>query len=124
MGIVVYYTWRFFYNQARKTKEIRLEKISHTIGKWNFLTLMLIKFLYFLKRKLFLYFGNGNPERKFLYFRKGNFLIFLETKTLKNFLYFRKRNLLNSKNKKFLIFWEMELSSHKIRNFPIFQEGI
>ena len=33
---------------------------------------------------------NGNPKLIFLYFRKGNFLIFQEMETLKNLLYFRK----------------------------------
>ena len=34
--------------------------------------------------------GNGNPEKNSLYFRKRDFLIFHETKTLENFIYFRK----------------------------------
>ena len=32
-------------------------------------------FWYFLQRKLYLYFGKGNPEKNSLYFRKRNFLI-------------------------------------------------
>ena len=85
--------------------------------------------LYFLKRKLFEYFGKQKPReklfkfqemetlknsyisrsnftslkiRKFLYFSLYflKFFIFQETENLKNFLYFRKQN--------FLIFQEME----------------
>ena len=50
-------------------------------------TLILRNFLYFLKRKLFLYFGKQNPQKNYLNFRERNFLIsFLK----KVFLYFRK----------------------------------
>ena len=41
-------------------------------------------FLYFLKRKLFLYFGKQKPRENCLYFKKR--------KPEKNSLYFRKRN--------------------------------
>ena len=37
------------------------------------------KFLTFIKRKLFLYFGKPKTENNSLYFRKRNFLIFQET---------------------------------------------
>ena len=47
--------------------------------------------LYFIKRKLFLYFRKWKPPKNSLYFRKLNFLIFEETETLKKFLYFRKQ---------------------------------
>ena len=46
-------------------KENPPKKISYTLGKWNFLALILRNFLYFLKR-------NGNPEKNFFYFKKGN----------------------------------------------------
>ena len=39
-------------------------------GKWNFLVLVLRKFLYFLKRNLFLYFRKRKPRKNFLYFLK------------------------------------------------------
>ena len=39
----------------------------------------LTNFWYFLKRKLYLYFGKRNPEKNSLYFRKQNFLIFQKT---------------------------------------------
>ena len=60
-----------------------------------------------------------------------NFLVFSQKKL---FLYFRKQNVLASRlknvrkelpsSKTFVIFQEMELSSHKIKNFLKFQEGI
>ena len=49
------------------------------------LTLILKSFLFFLKRKLFLHFVNGNTKKSSLYLRKQSFLIFQETETLKNF---------------------------------------
>ena len=95
--------------QAQKKKKINPEKNSLYIRKWNFLALIIKKFLYFLKiklfsyfhkRKLFLYFWKWNPalfspgsknkkihpRENFLYFRKG--------KPRKNYLHFLKRKLL------------------------------
>ena len=45
-----------------------IEKISHILGKWNFLAVILKNFLNFLKRKLFLYFRKHKPRESFLYF--------------------------------------------------------
>ena len=50
-------------------QKIHPEKNSLYFGKWNFLTLILKKFLYFLKGTLFLYFLKINI---FLYFQKQN----------------------------------------------------
>ena len=66
------------------------KKNSYTPGKWNFLILTLKNFLYFLKRKVFLYFGKPKRPKKSLCFRKSIFFTFQETETLRNFLYFRK----------------------------------
>ena len=68
----------------------------------------------------------------FLYFRKWYFL----SLRMKNFerelsKLFRKKKEKKKKKKKntktttfkfFIVFWEMELSSHKRRNFPLFKE--
>ena len=64
---------------------------------------------------------SSQKKKFFLYFGKWNFLAL----TVKNFLYFRKElsgleKLKKITLKKFLIFWEMELSSLKIKNFLIF----
>ena len=98
----------------------------------NFLALILRNFLYFLKRKLFLYFGKQflifqetetlsnslssknkkNPPREnFLYFEKWNFLALI----LRNFLYFLKKKLFlysekRKPRRKLLILQETELS--------------
>ena len=50
-----------FSAQAQKNKKIHPEKNSLHFGKLNFLTLRFRNFLYFLKRKLFLYFRKWNP---------------------------------------------------------------
>ena len=55
---------------------------------------ILRNFLYFLKRKLFLYFKKWKPRTFFLYFRKWNFLIFRETSSI------LENNFRGSKNKK------------------------
>ena len=96
--------------QTQKTKKNQPEKKFLYFQKWNFLALILKKFLYSLKRKLFQYFLK---RKLFLYFRKWNPAIFnpsSENKkihpekmsytlgnrnrdkfgNLKNFLYFRK----------------------------------
>ena len=44
-----------------KKKQIHLRRISLYSRKWSFLTLTLKSLLYFLKRKLFLYFRKWNP---------------------------------------------------------------
>ena len=60
--------------------------------------------LIFSQKKLFLYFGKWNPLKN-LFFRRE----LSEPKTFETLT-----------QKKFLIFREMELSRHKIRNFLIF----
>ena len=113
--------------QARKIKK------KSTQRKCNFLTLILRNFLYFLKRKLFLYLGKGNPEKTSYNFSKEGFsyisgkgnseknpyisgngnskklLIFQEVTS-------RAQKIKNPTLKKLLIFWEMELSSPKKLN--------
>ena len=91
---VVYYRaiWCSFLAQAQKIKKLRPKKFLY-FGKWNVLALIIRSFLYFLKRKLFLYFGRRKPRKNSLYFRKRNFLIIQETETLKNFLYFTRELL-------------------------------
>ena len=76
-----------------QNKKIHPEKNSLCFQKWNFLSLILKKFFYFLKGKLFLYFWKWNnalfsprsknkknppPQENFLYFRKqtGNKILF------------------------------------------------
>ena len=111
--------WKYIANflcPSSKNKKIHPEKIFYTPGKWNFLTLILKDFLYFLKKNLFLYFKkwktpkeipytfskesfsyiseSGNPKKDFLYFRKQNFLIFQETS------YISGSNFPSPKNKK------------------------
>ena len=100
----------------------------------------------FSKENFFYISGNGNPEF-LLVFQKKTVLIFQETETRKNSLYFRKRKfrifqgtgiltkLLTFQEvtfragkkttlKKFLIFREMEISSHRLKKLLTFQEVI
>ena len=46
-------TWATSQPKPQKAKKIHSEKNSLYFRKWNFLTLIFKKFLYFLKRKLF-----------------------------------------------------------------------
>ena len=62
--------------QASKIKIIHLEISSYTLGKWNFLTLMLKRFLF--KRKLI--FQEAETPKKII--------IFQETKTQEKFFIF------------------------------------
>ena len=50
-----------FKPKLKKKKQIHLKRISLCSRKWSFLTLTLKSLLYFLKRKLFLYFRKWNP---------------------------------------------------------------
>ena len=89
--------------KPKKIKKIHPKKNSLYFWKWNFLTLILKRYLYFLKRKLFLYFLKRKfclyflKRKLFLMFRKWNSALFSpRTKNEKNppqqnFLYFRKR---------------------------------
>ena len=97
--------------------------------KWNILALFFKKNLYFLKRKLFVYFlifpdmepalptpisppplppKKKTAQKNFLYFRKWNFLALI----LKKILYFLKRKLFIYflKRKLFMYFWKWNLA--------------
>ena len=63
-----------FSARALKIKKLIPTKIYYTSRNGNFEN----KLLYFVKRKLFLYFRQRKPRKKSLYFRKRNFLIFRE----------------------------------------------
>ena len=92
-------------------KKILSKKSSYIFlyfGEWNFLTLILRYFLYFLYRKLFLYFRKWKPRKNSLYFRKRNFLTFQEVSFLA-----RKMKKKKKTQKKYLLFKEMERSSPK-----------
>ena len=78
MSSNIYGTGADFKNKLGKIKKSTPKKNSLYFGKWNFLTLILRNFLYFLNRKLSLYFGKRKPRKNSLYFRKRSFLIFLE----------------------------------------------
>ena len=107
---VAYYmaTQRTAQPKLEKTKQIHLEKKSLYFVKRNFLTLKLKSFLYFLKRKLFLYFRKWNPALSGLsrqIFSPKEFLIFFPKRSCsEKFSYifskkppaliFRKRNFL------------------------------
>ena len=83
-----YRKWNFLPLILKKFQETEtLKKASYISGNGTFQSTLrkcLIfketetpkKFLIFSQRKLFLYLGNGNHEKCFLYFRKRNFLIF------------------------------------------------
>ena len=125
-------------SSKNKKKSIPKKKFLY-FRKWNFLALILTKFLYFRKRRLFLYVQKWNPalfspglknkkiysEKNFLYFRKPfgasekNSYVFLKRKL---FLYFRKRKPRRKsfKCKKKFIFQETELSyiSRKVYSEP------
>ena len=110
------------FSPSSKNKKIHPEKISYT--------LILKKFLHFLKRKLFLYFREWKPRKNFSSENKidptekisvtpilKNFLYFLKRKVC---IYFRKRrppkNSLYFKKRNFLIFQETSYISKS--NFP------
>ena len=72
---------RALFSPSSKNKKKSIpKKNSLYFRKWNFLALILTKFLYFLKRRLFLYIQNGASEKNSYVFLKRNL-----------FLYFRKR---------------------------------
>ena len=69
--VVLRATWCTSQSEPKKPKKIQPGKISLYFRKWNFLALILKKFLYFLKRQLVLYFlkksfsyisGNGSTQ--------------------------------------------------------------
>ena len=122
-----------------KNKKINTEKNSLYFRKWNFLTLRLKNFLYFLKRKLFWYFRKWNPSI-FKPSSKNKIIIIITiihpkgisyTIVLKNFLYFSKwkpsKKIIFSQKNDFLVFWETETPKKNSlyfwkRNFLIFQK--
>ena len=112
--------------QTQKAEKILPKKKSIYFMKWNFVTVILKRFLYSLKRKLCLYFLN---RTFYLYFRKWNPALFSQRLKKFFFLYFRKRTPLLPPNQKiyiyiYFIFWEIELLSLKLKIFLILQEGI
>ena len=66
-------SWTFQPKLEKKKK--RKERKSR---RENYYRLMLTDFLYFLKRKLFIYSGKRKPRKNSLYSKKRNFLIFQE----------------------------------------------
>ena len=94
-----------FQVQARKIKKIHPEKNSLYFQKWNFLALLLKKFLHFLKRKLFLYSQKWNPalfspssknkkiypkKTSYIFLKRKLFLCFRKLRPRRNSLYLRK----------------------------------
>ena len=73
--------------------------------------------MYFLKRKLFLYFLIFQETKT-----SKQIFIFQETEALKSFLYFRKYNFLSPSPNNKTITSEMRLSDSKIKKFLIFPE--
>ena len=59
--LLIFWEMEPFSQGPKKIKEIHPEKYSLYFGKCNFLTLRLRNFLYFLNRKLFLYFLKERP---------------------------------------------------------------
>ena len=55
---------------AKRYLPSALKKNSCIFRKWNFLALVLRNYLYFLKRKIFLYFSKRKPRKKFLMFQE------------------------------------------------------
>ena len=119
-------------------KKIHPEKKSFYLRKLNFITIRLKKFLYFLKRQLFLYFRKGTLhflssglkkkstlEKFFICFQKKAFLIFRE---LELYCISRKgnpeKNPYISGNETFFIFWKTKPPKKSLyfrkRNFLIF----
>ena len=87
-------------SKLEKITKIHPKKTSYIPEKWNFLTLILKNFLYFLKRKLFLYFRKWKPPKFSYIFLKKCFSYISGSGNLKKipyisgngtFLYFRKR---------------------------------
>ena len=75
-------------------------KNSLYLGKWNFLALILKFFVYFVKKKFFLYFGKQKSKKNFLYFRKRKFLTFQKMETCKTLA--PQKNLIKIFHKTFL----------------------
>ena len=107
--------------QLEKIKKFHPKKISYIPGKWSFLTLILKKFLYFLKRMLFLYSRKRKPGKFFLYFLERKlFVYFRKRKPRKNSLYFRKRNFLIFQER---IFRALKIKrTHSLKSFLFFRE--
>ena len=98
------------------------ENSSYISGKWNFLTLILKTFVYFLKRKLFIYFRKQKHRKHFFYFHKTKrFFSFRKRKPRNNSLYLTKlielSNISRNRNfKKVCIFWEINFLHFFLQN--------
>ena len=106
-----------------------------TPGKWNFLTLTLKNFLYFLKRKLFLYLTRRKPRKKILIFLETELFYILGNGNLKKIryisgkgtlLYFMLEKWKNSLWENFLYFrkWNYPGQSLKKRQIWVLYSGI
>ena len=85
------------------------------------------KFLLFFQKKTVLIFQETETRKNSLYFRKRKFRIFQGTGILTKLLTFQEVTFRAGKKptlKKFLIFREMEISSHRLKKLLAFQEGI
>ena len=107
----------------RKNKKNRSKKIIifSYISRNRISCYNIEKFLIFSQKKAFLILLELETPQKVFIFQK--------IETLKCFLYFRKWLSWFSKEeeptlKKFLIFWEIELASHRLKKLPVFQEEL
>ena len=83
------------------------------------------KFLIFSQKKAFLIFRETETPTKIPYISRNGTFLYSGNGNIKKLptfqeVTFRARKIKNPTPKKFFIFQEMELSSHKIRNFLIF----
>ena len=97
-----------------------MKKTSCIFGKWDFLALMLRNILYFLKKKLSLYFRKRKHRNgTFSYFRNKNpkkLFIFQEVTFL------AQKTGKKKHSKQFLIIQKTELSSPELKKLFTFQE--
>ena len=104
-------TKRFTYISRNRTFLCFLyNKFFFYFRKQNFLALRLKKLLYYLTKK------------SFLYFQKFNFLA-LKTKKFRR-AFFQLETLKKPSLKKVLVFKEMEIFSHKLKNFLYFRRQL
>ena len=90
-------------------------------GKWDFKTLRLKKFLYFLKKKAFLIFRKMKLFKKHSIFQEGTSRARkIKKPTLKNFLYFGKWNCLALRSAKFFLYFRREHAKPENQKFVIF----
>ena len=93
-------------NKKSSYNFLYLKKKSH------FLALILRNFLYFLKRKLFLYFGKWKPLKTF---QETKLFNFFESSYISGGNFPSSKNEKKSFLKKLLIFVEIEISSPKLK---------